>query len=75
MELSVSKGKGITPHDVVADFPEAGIAFQQDLSSIPKTIEFTPTRVGTYSFCCSKGIPLFKNHREKAMEGLTEVVQ
>lgn len=72
--LKVSKEWGLAPHDIVAKFPEAGIEFQENLSSTPKTIKFTPTRVGKYPFYCSKKAPFSKSHREKGMEGVIEVV-
>ena len=74
VELTASKESGIVPHDIVANFPEAGIEFQESLSSTPKVIRFTPTKVGTYPFFCSKDVPFFKSHREKGMEGVFEVV-
>jgi len=74
VEFEVSKEGGIIPHDIVAKSPEAGIEFQENLSSTPKTIKFTPTKVGKYPFYCSKKAPFFKSHREKGMEGVIEVV-
>ena len=74
VELKVSKESGLIPHDIVADSPEAGIKFQEELSETPKTIKFTPTKVGTYPFYCSKKVFFFKSHREKGMEGVIEVV-
>jgi plastocyanin domain-containing protein len=74
VELKVSKESGFVPHDIVAKSPEAGIEFQDKLSSTPKTIKFTPTKVGTYPFYCSKKAPFSKSHREKGMEGVFEVV-
>ena len=74
VELKVSKESGLIPHDIVADSPEAGIKFQEELSETPKTIKFTPTKVGTYPFYCSKKVFFFKSHREKGMEGVIEVI-
>jgi len=74
VELKVSKESGFIPHDIVAKSPEAGMEFQENLSSTPKTIKFTPTKVGTYPFYCSKKAPFAKSHREKGMEGVIEVV-
>lgn len=74
VELKVSKESGFIPHDIVAKSPEAGIDFQEELSSTPKTIKFTPTKVGTYPFYCSKKVLFFESHREKGMEGVFEVV-
>jgi len=74
VELKVSKASGLIPHDIVAKSSEAGIEFQESLSSTPKTIKFTPTKVGKYPLYCSKKAPFSKSHREKGMEGVIEVV-
>jgi plastocyanin len=74
VELKVSKESGLIPHDIVAKSPEAGIEFQESLSSTPKTIKFTPTKAGKYPFYCTKKAPFSKSHREKGMEGVIEVV-
>lgn len=74
VELKVSKESGFIPHDIVAEFPEAGIEFKEGLSTTPTIIKFTPTKVGTYPFYCSKKAPFSKSHREKGMEGVFEVV-
>lgn len=72
--LKVSKESGFIPHDIVAKSLEAGIEFQEGLSTTPTIIKFTPTKVGTYPFYCSKKAPFSKSHREKGMEGIFEVV-
>ncbi len=74
VELKVSKESGLVPHDIVAASPEAGIVFQENLSSTSKSIKFTPIKVGTYPIYCSKKAPFSKTHREKGMEGIIEVV-
>ena len=74
VELTVSKESGLVPHDIVAKSPEAGIEFQESMSSTPKIIKFTPTKVGKYPLYCSKKAPFSKSHREKGMEGVIEVV-
>ena len=74
VELKVSKESGLAPHNIVAKSPEAGIEFQESMSSTPKTIKFTPTKVGKYPIYCTKKAPFSKTHREKGMEGLIEVV-
>ncbi len=74
VELRVTKESGLVPHDIVAKSPEAGIEFQESLSSTPKIIKFTPTKVGKYPLYCSKKAPFSKSHREKGMEGVIEVV-
>ncbi|MRR34753.1 quinol oxidase [bacterium] len=75
VELKVKKEGGIVPHDLVIDAPDAGIAVRESLSSEPKVIRFTPTKVGKYPFYCSKKPLFFKSHREKGMEGVLEVVE
>lgn len=75
VELSVSKGSGMVPHDIVMKYPEAGMQFEESLSTTPKTIKFTPTKVGSYPFYCGKKPPFGKSHRERGMEGVIEVVQ
>jgi plastocyanin len=74
VELKVSKESSLIPHDIVAKSPEAGIEFQETLSSTPKTIKFTPTKAGKYPLYCSKKAPFSKSHRERGMEGVIEVV-
>lgn len=75
VELKVWKEGGIVPHDFVIDAPDAGITVKESLSNEAKVIRFTPTKVGTYSFYCSKKPPFFKSHRDKGMEGVLKVVE
>ncbi len=74
VELKVSKKSGLVPHDIAVKAPEAGIEFKESLSSTPKIIKFTPTKVGKYPIYCTKKAPFSKTHREKGMEGVIEVV-
>lgn len=75
VELTISKESGITPHDFFIKEPEAGIAIEESLSTEPKTIKFTPNKVGKYHFYCSKKLLFFKSHKERGMEGIIEVVE
>jgi len=75
VELTISKEPGITPHDFVIKEPDAGIAIEESLSTEPKTIKFTPNKVGKYQFSCPKKLLFFKSHREQGMEGIIEVVE
>ncbi len=75
VELTVRKESGFVPHNIVVKAPEAGIEFEESLSSDPKTIRFTPTRIGSYPMYCSKKLLFFESHREKGMEGVLEVVE
>jgi plastocyanin domain-containing protein len=75
VELKVKKESGMTPHDIAANSPEAGIVFKEELSTTPKIIKFTPTKVGTYPFYCTKKLLFFKSHRDRGMEGVIEVVK
>jgi len=73
VELIVKK-VGSTPHSIALKAPEAGIDFDVSLSKEPKTIRFTPTKVGKYPFWCTKRAPFSKSHKERGMEGVLEVV-
>jgi len=73
--LVVKKESGIGPHNIVAKSPEAGIDFNEGMSSEPKSITFTPTKAGTYPFYCDKKLLFFESHREKGMEGVIEVIE
>jgi Plastocyanin len=74
VELSLKSEGGFTPHNFVIQAPEAGIKVEQNITSEAKIIRFVPMAVGKYPYYCSKGLPFFKNHREKGMEGMLEVV-
>ncbi len=75
VEFRVKKESFIVPHDIVADSPDAGIVFKEKLSRDEKTIRFTPTKTGIFSFYCSKKPPFLKSHRDKGMEGVIEVIE
>jgi plastocyanin len=75
VELIVRKESGIVPHNIVIKAPEAGVDFDVAMTSDPKVIRFTPTKVGTYPIYCSKKLLFFESHREKGMEGVLEVVE
>jgi plastocyanin domain-containing protein len=75
VELTVSVERGLIPHTLVIQSPEAGIAVDQSLSSDAKAIRFTPTAIGKYLFYCKNKLLFFKSHREKGMEGVLEVVE
>jgi plastocyanin domain-containing protein len=74
VEMVISKEDGFTPHDFIIEAPEAGIEVDESLSSDPKVVKFTPTKVGKYPYYCSKKLLFFEDHREKGMEGVLEVV-
>ncbi len=75
VELKVRKEGWLVPHNIVIKAPEAGIDFDESLSTEPKVIRFTPTKVGIYPFYCSKKLLFFEGHREKGMEGKLEVTE
>jgi len=75
VEILVRKDGRIIPHSIVIDAPEAGIKVKESLDHSPKTIAFTPTKVGSYPFYCDKKPPFLASHREKGMEGILEVVE
>jgi plastocyanin domain-containing protein len=65
----------LVPHAIVVKAQEAGINFDESLSKEPKSVKFTPTKIGKYPFYCDKKSPFGKSHREKGMEGVIEVVE
>ena len=75
VELVVRKDGRIVPHSFVIDAPEAGIKVKESLDHDPKTIAFTPTKVGSYPFYCDKKPFFMSSHRKKGMEGVLEVVE
>jgi plastocyanin len=75
VELTVSKDSGMVPHTIVANAPEAGIVFDESMSSDTKIIRFTPKATGEYVFYCKNKLPFFPSHREKGMQGIFEVVE
>ncbi len=71
----VVKKVGSTPHSIALKAPEAGIDFSVTLKNKPASISFTPTKVGTYPFWCTKRAPLSsKSHKDHGMTGVLEVV-
>ncbi len=75
VEVTIRKEAEITPHDFVIDAPEAGLHVKESLSTEPKVIKFTPTKIGRYPFFCDKKLLFFKSHRERGMEGVLEVTE
>jgi plastocyanin len=75
VELRVKKAGGSTPHSIALKAPEAGIDFSVSLGKEPKSIKFTPTKVGTYPFWCTKKLPFLKSHKDHGMTGVLEVVE
>ena len=73
LELSVRKERGVVPHNIVIEAPEAGVRVDEEVGDEPKTIRVTFTRVGTYDFYCTKKLAFLKSHREKGMAGHIEV--
>jgi len=74
VELTFKKEPGFVPHNIKIIAPEAGININEEMSSDPKTVRFTPVKAGRYSIYCDKSILFLKSHREKGMEGVLEVV-
>ena len=74
VELTLSSVTTLTPHNFVLKEPAVGLMIDQDVAAgKSKTIRFTASRPGLYSFYCDKKLLFFKSHREKGMEGLIEV--
>ena len=75
VELKVKKAGGSTPHSIALKAPEAGINFSVSLGNEPKSITFTPTKVGKYPFWCTKRFLFLKSHKDQGMTGVLEVVE
>ncbi len=75
VQFSVNREPGMVPHSIVAHTPEAGIVFDESLSSDPKIITFTALATGEYVFYCKNKLPFFPSHREKGMQGIIQVVE
>jgi plastocyanin domain-containing protein len=75
VEIKIKKEPTIVPHRFITKAPEAGMDIYESLSSEPKVIRFTPTKVGKYPFYCDKKFIFSKSHREKGMEGVIEVIE
>jgi plastocyanin domain-containing protein len=73
VEITIRKEPGLASHSIVLHAPEAGMDFDVDLGTDAKTIRFTPTRAGKYTFYCDEG--LIETHRSKGMEGILEVTE
>ncbi|HMZ99125.1 MAG TPA: cupredoxin domain-containing protein, partial [Nitrospira sp.] len=64
----------ITPHNFVLRDEAAGLSIERDVSAGKTvTVQFTPTKPGTYAFYCDKKLLFLPSHREKGMEGTLEV--
>ena len=75
VELTFKKDPGIAPHNILIKAPEAGIDINEDMRTEPVTVTFTPVKTGKFAMYCDKRFLFFKNHREKGMEGILEVVE
>ena len=76
VELTIKKESGIVPHNIIIiNAPDPGMDYNESLSDKPKIIQLIPKKVGKYPFYCDKRFLFFKNHKEKGMEGVIEVVE
>jgi plastocyanin len=75
VELLLRKVDGFIPHNIVVQAPEAGIDFNVGMTEEPRPVRFTPTRTGKYTMFCDKRFLWFKDHQNKGMEGIIEVVE
>lgn len=74
VELLLTSITTITPHNFVLRDETAGLSIERDVSAGKTvTVQFTPSKPGTYSFYCDKKLLFFPSHREKGMEGTLEV--
>jgi plastocyanin len=70
VRMTLKSHTSLVPHNITLNAPEAGITIHQDIGhGKTATVEFTPTKVGEYSFFCDKG-----SHAKKGMTGTLVVV-
>ena len=72
--LTMKREWGIVPHTFVLKIPQSGVEIDESLSTDDKTVEFTPTVPGKYTFYCRNKLLFFKSHEEKGMKGVLEVI-
>jgi len=75
VELTIIKSPGITPHNIIIKAPEAGIDINENMGRKPETVTFTPVKTGRFEIYCDKRFLFFKNHKERGMHGVLEVVE
>lgn len=74
VELLLTSITSITPHNFVLKDEAAGLSIERDVrAGKTVTVQFTPTKPGTYSFYCDKKLLFLPSHRDKGMEGTLEV--
>ncbi len=71
VELEVSNGSVMVPHNFSCEAPDAGIRVDQGVGMLhgSASVRFTPTTPGTYAFFCDK-----HGHAGKGMTGQIVVV-
>ena len=74
VEMKIKRESGLVPHNIVVKAPEAGIDFNEGMSTDSKTVKFTPTKTGKYEIACDKKLLFFESHKDKGMVGTLEVV-
>lgn len=74
VELLLTSITTITPHNFVLKNEAAGLSIEREVGAgRTVTVQFTPTKPGTYPFYCDKKLLFFPSHQEKGMEGMLEV--
>ncbi len=74
VELLLTSITTITPHNFLLKGDAAGLSIERDVGAgRTVTVQFTPTKQGTYTFYCDKKLLFFPSHQEKGMEGTLEV--
>lgn len=74
VELTFRNNATFAPHTFVLDDPAADLRLQVEVSAgESKSVSFTPTHPGTFTFYCDKKLLFFKSHRERGQEGHLEI--
>jgi len=76
VELFFTSAAWLLSHNFVLKSLEGGLDIEQEIPAWSTAkIRFTPTRVGAYSFSCTKRLPFSSSHEELGMVGTLEVVR
>lgn len=74
VELLLTSITTLTPHNFILKTEGDGVSIERDVGAgRTVTVQFTPTKPGTYTFYCDKKLLFLPSHREKGMEGTLEV--
>jgi plastocyanin len=75
VRLELVNKEDIFAHNFTLQAADAGLDLDVDIPpQKTRSVEIRPTRDGSYTFYCNKGLPFMKTHRELGMEGTLKVL-